>query len=106
MKFEEAFDKVFVDTPPEHRPQGDPVYPRLLAFLWSMIAVADGNVDDIAYIDQNKDIVSIPVKKSKEPKKPKEPKETKKVQKSSPEKTVPLQEEDNINGEGDSGSSN
>jgi hypothetical protein len=62
MLFEEALDKAYTKTPAQLRPQGDKNIPKILAFLWTMIAIADGNFEDVAYIrDQN--IISIPLEK-------------------------------------------
>jgi hypothetical protein len=60
MLFEEAFDKAYIKTPAQLRPKGDKNIPKILAFLWSMIAIAQGELDDIAYI-RNQDVVSVPL---------------------------------------------
>jgi hypothetical protein len=62
MLFEEAFDKAYSQTPAQLRPTGDKNIPKILAFLWSMLAIAEGQLDDCAYI-KNQDIVSIPLNK-------------------------------------------
>lgn len=64
MKFEDAFAKTLENTPKECMPRGDDNIPKILAFLWSMLAVSKKELDDIAYIDNNKNIVSIPLQKS------------------------------------------
>ena len=68
MKFEEAFDKVYSKIPPEAIPKGNENYPKILAMLWSMLAISENVLDDIAFIDENKKIISIPVQKSPAPK--------------------------------------
>lgn len=70
MKFKEAFDKVF-DDHQKRQPEGVEFKVSrgtsiILAFLWSMLAVAKNVLDDKAYIDDNNNIVSIPLKESKE----------------------------------------
>lgn len=64
MLFEEAFDKAYSKTPAQLKPKGDKNIPKILAFLWSMIAIAQGELDDIAYI-RNQDVVSIPLENLK-----------------------------------------
>lgn len=64
MKFDDAFAEALKITPEENRPKGDPNIPKILAFLWTMVAVAKNKLDDIAYIDNNKQIMSIPLQKS------------------------------------------
>jgi len=67
MLFEEAFDKAYSKTPAQLRPKGDKNIPKILAFLWSMIAIAQGDLDDIAYI-RDQDVVSVPLENLKEKK--------------------------------------
>lgn len=77
MTFDEAYGKALELTPPESRPKGNDNYPKLLAFLWTMMAVAlaqgDGKImlDDTVYISVNKRIVSNPLQKSSKTKKDK-----------------------------------
>ena len=67
MKFEDAFDKVHDMFPDGARPKGDPNYPRMLAFLWSMQALAfkeagiKNVLDDIAFIGLDMQVVSKPL---------------------------------------------
>jgi|GEM_PF-5906544 hypothetical protein len=67
MLFEEAFDKAYAKTPAQLRPKGDKNIPKILTFLWSMIAIAQGELDDIAYI-RDQDVVSVPLENLKEKK--------------------------------------
>lgn len=64
MKFDDAFAEALKNTPDENIPKGDPNIPKILAFLWTMIAVSKNKLDDIAYIDNNKQIISISLQKS------------------------------------------
>lgn len=34
---------------------------KILAFLWNMIAIAGNKLDDLAYLDKNLDVQSIPL---------------------------------------------
>jgi hypothetical protein len=62
MKFNDAWEKAFEQTPKSQRPRG-PEVPKILAFLWSMIAISKNVLDDIAYIGDNNRIVSAPLPK-------------------------------------------
>jgi hypothetical protein len=70
MQFKEAFNKAWEKTPAQARPKGDKNIPKILAFLWTMIVEAEGNLDDSVYIYNDRDIISIPSNK-KETKKQK-----------------------------------
>jgi len=81
MKFEEAFDLAYDKTPREYYPciPGNGVeLARMVALVWSIIAEAvdeDGKImlDNTAYIDDNMNIVSIPMERAvKVPEKAKE----------------------------------
>ena len=83
MKFEEAFDKVWDSMDANSRPTGNSMYPKLLAFMWSMLAASadkDGKIvlDDFAFISNNQEIVSIPIKDAEEKKSTKAKKSSKK----------------------------
>ena len=89
MTFEKAFDLAYDKAPHASVPKGDNNYAKLLAFMWSILAEAkdkDGKIvlDDMAFIDENQNIVSIPLQKSStkktagKPKAPKKPKVEKK----------------------------
>lgn len=64
MKFDDAFEKVLKKMPKEQMPSGDDNIAKTLAFLWSLVAIAKNKLDDIAYIDKNNNIISIPLQKS------------------------------------------
>jgi len=59
---------------------------KILALLWSMIALSENVLDDIAYIDKTKEIVSIPLQKSTKAKKASTEKTAKKTAKNKAEK--------------------
>lgn len=63
MIFDDAFAEALKITPKECTPGGENV-PKILAFLWTMIAVSKNKLDDLAYISENKQIISIPLQKS------------------------------------------
>lgn len=67
MKFNDAMDKALKEMPKDSTPKGDKNYPKLLALMWSMIAISNKKLDDIAYINNNNNIISIPLQKSKAP---------------------------------------
>jgi len=64
MKFSDAFDEVWNKIPKNAIPKGDRNIPKVLAFLWSMIAVSQNVLDDIVYVDDNNNIQSVPLQKS------------------------------------------
>jgi len=72
MKFEDAFNKVFDIENEQSKKFGQGDFKvssntaKTLAFLWSMIAVAKGKLDDFAHIDKSNKIVSISLSKEKE----------------------------------------
>ncbi len=74
MKFEQAFDKIFEIEKERMKKEGIPNYSvspktaKAIAFLWSMLAVTGTKIDDIAYIDANNNIVSMPIPETKESK--------------------------------------
>ena len=78
MNFDKALSEVWKQTPLECRPKGDPNIAKTLAIMWSMIALAlkesEGEVilDDVAYIGNNSDIVSIPLDDSSDDEKQKD----------------------------------
>jgi len=86
MKFEKAFEEVLKKTPENLVPRGDPNIPKILAFLWSMIALSEKELDDIVYISENNNIVSIPLQKSSSSQKTATKKEEKKVKSEDGEK--------------------
>lgn len=63
MKFNDAWEEVLKNIPKDCRPKGDP---QMIAMIWSIIAVAlsKKGLDDLSYISQNKQIISIPLQKS------------------------------------------
>ena len=61
MKFEDAFGLTMKSVPPTSIPRGNDEYPKILSFLWSMLAISKNVLDDIVYIDENKNIQSISV---------------------------------------------
>lgn len=64
MKFEEAFDQVWSSMSDVSRPKGDNNYPKIITFAWNMVALAlagKKGLDDICYIDENQNLVSIPI---------------------------------------------
>jgi hypothetical protein len=76
VKFNEAFDKVF-DTQNDRLEKAGkkkiiitPASAKLLAFAWNVIAIANNKMDDLAYIDDKNNIISVPLPE-KEPKEPK-----------------------------------
>ena len=105
MKFQEAFDRAFDLFQEQQQLQkgGEGVEFRvtrgtsqILAFLWSMLAVAQNVLDDMAYIDDDNTIVSIPLKDSEETEGKKEKKTKKqtgqKSESTDDEKTVQSKE--------------
>lgn len=83
MKFKEAFYKAY-DNEQRQQLQNTkfvvtPKSAKILAFMWNIIAAADGQFDDFVFIDKNNNIISIDKredkivdKKSKKDKKDKE----------------------------------
>ena len=69
MKFDEALGTALRLTPDAQKPRGDDNYAKILALLWTMIAVSQNVLDDTVYIDDSKNIVSVPLQKSSDPKK-------------------------------------
>jgi hypothetical protein len=70
MNFNDAWNEALKVTPPEDRPKGNIMYAKVMAMMWTILAIAGKKgLDDIAYINENKDIVSIPLKKSASTKK-------------------------------------
>ena len=70
MKFQEAFDKIFdiekeeviKENPGLNIEFGiEPKTAKIIALVWNMLAVTGGNFDDLARIDKNKNVVSIPL---------------------------------------------
>ena len=70
MKFQEAFDKIFdiekeeviKENPGLNIEFGiEPKTAKIMALVWNMLAVTGGNFDDLARIDKNKNVVSIPL---------------------------------------------
>jgi hypothetical protein len=73
MKFNDAWDKAWDRTPEEARPKVndkiDILIPKLFAMMWNIMAetiIKDGKIllDDTVYIDNNKQVVSVPLQKS------------------------------------------
>jgi len=86
MKFEEAFDLVFDDMRQRSEVKGEkfsvnPPTAKILAFFWNMLAVSikDDQIrlDDLAYLSDYHDIISIPLKKDKKAPKDKKDKKDK-----------------------------
>lgn len=69
MKFEEAFNATFDQEQSKQQPNVKFAIKKetfkILAFFWNMVALADGNFDDIVFIDANTNIISEPLKKQK-----------------------------------------
>jgi len=71
MTFQEAFDKAF-EAEKERQEKDNvkfavtPSTARILAFMWNIFAAAEGQFDDMAAIDKNNNIVSIPLETSEE----------------------------------------
>ena len=91
MKFNEAFDKAFEREKNRLAEQGEKFAiesktAKILAFFWNIVAIADGEFDDLVHIDKNNNIISRPV-----PPTAKEPKEKKeKGDKSKPSDNKPI----------------
>lgn len=66
MKFNDAFDKAWDQTPAEMRPKGVDLA-KAMAMMWSIMAIAmkskEKRLDDFAFINDN-NIVSIPLYES------------------------------------------
>jgi len=67
MKFQEAFDKAFEIHEKENKKKNNvfaitPGTAKILAFLWTMLAVAEKRLDDFCFVDDNNTIISIPIK--------------------------------------------
>jgi hypothetical protein len=85
MKFEKAFDIVFNEMQkkdPDTKLVIAPGTAKVLAMLWSMLAVAENVLDDMAMIDNNNNIISLSIPEVKSDKKTKSGKD-----KNEPEKT-------------------
>ena len=71
MKFEEAFNYAFEKAQKQSEKAEEqfgvtPSTAKILAFMWNMLAKAQGVFDDIAHIDRSNNIISVPlVKKEK-----------------------------------------
>ena len=67
MKFQEAFDKACDVMQEKQKGKGTfgvtPETAKTLAFLWTMLAISQNVLDDMAYIDNNNAIISVPLKK-------------------------------------------
>lgn len=66
MKFQEAFDAVFDVMSAIEKGKGmtfavQPQTVKILAFLWSMLAVSQNVLDDCARIGNNNEIISFPI---------------------------------------------
>ncbi len=73
MKFNDAWDQVWDKIPEEFLPKANDkmviLIPRLLAMMWNIMTetiTKDGKImlDDIAYIDNNLQVNSVPLQKS------------------------------------------
>jgi hypothetical protein len=69
MKFEEAFNYAFEKAAKkavksEEQFGVTPSTAKILAFIWNMLAKAQGVYDDIVYIDHSNNIISEPIKKA------------------------------------------
>ena len=64
MKFEEALDKAYEQMPLGTTPKGDNNYIKIVSLLWNMMAVSKNVLDDIVYISENNNIISMPLQKS------------------------------------------
>lgn len=68
MNLNDAWDEALKKIPKEHRPNNpnDPYFvPKIIGIIWSIIAVAhEKGLDDISFIDNNQQIISIPLQKS------------------------------------------
>ena len=68
MKFEEAFDLAFEESRQRELLDGikftvKPDTAKVLTFFWTMLAFAQNKLDDMAYLDKNFEIISVPLKK-------------------------------------------
>jgi hypothetical protein len=74
MKFNDAWEKVVANTPPDSRikPDDRPEIKnaKMMALIWSIIAISENVLDDIAYIDNTMNIVSIPLEQKGKGQKP------------------------------------
>lgn len=72
MNFENAFNAAFDQEQLKQQPNVKFAIKKetfkTLAFFWNMVALADGNFDDIVFIDANTNIISEPLKKQKKEK--------------------------------------
>ena len=66
MKFEQAFDMAFDEAKKRAEAKGEifavePKSAKIMAFIWNIMASAQGNFEDFAYINKENEIVSIPI---------------------------------------------
>ena len=63
MKFNDAFEKAIeAKEKSEGADTGvSPQTAKILALIWSMIAISKNKLDDLVYIDENNKIVSLPL---------------------------------------------
>ncbi len=68
MNFNDAWAEVYKKIPEENRLRSDDKdnvkNAKIMALMWSMFAVSKNVLDDIAYIGDNQQIISIPLQKS------------------------------------------
>lgn len=67
MKFNDAWEKIYDTIPEEARLRSDDPdsikSAKIMAIIWSMLAVSENRLDDICYIDNYKNIVSVELQK-------------------------------------------
>ena len=89
MKFNEAWDKIYDTIPEDARLRSDDKdnvrSAKIMSILWSMLSLAmredEKRLDDIAYIDNNMNIVSVSIADGEKPEKEKKNKKGRKPKK-------------------------
>jgi len=90
MNFKQAFDEEITErTKKDQSFRIKEESLKIMAFMWNILARAENKLDDIAVIDNNNNIISIPIMKAVE-KDVKKEKET--VKKPTAEKPKPIKE--------------